>query len=65
MKKSKLKQKINDIMGINYCRYENTINNVTKTFYAFIVRKEYVNPVTTKLFLEVDVFIKRICLTIQ
>ncbi len=52
----KIEAKINDIMGINYCRYENTINNVTKTFYAFIVRKEYVNPVTTKLFLEVDVY---------
>lgn len=47
---------INNLHGLNYCRYSNTINNETKTFYAFILSKEYVNMTTTKLILEVDVW---------
>lgn len=47
---------INDLRNYSYCRYSNTIDGVEKTFYAFIVKKEYVNPTATKLFLEVDVW---------
>ncbi len=47
---------INDLRNYSYCRYSNTIDGVEKTFYAFIVKKEYVNPTATKLYLEVDVW---------
>lgn len=47
---------LNDMFGVNYCRYENEVNGTTKTFYAFIVRKEYVAYETTRLILEVDVY---------
>ena len=52
----KIDGNINSMIGVNYCRYTNTINGVEKTFYAFITRKEYVNPFTTRLVLEVDVY---------
>ncbi len=52
----KIGANINSLNGLNYCRYTNTIKGVDKTFYAFIIRKEYVNPVTTRLVLEVDVW---------
>ena len=52
----KIDGNINSMYGINYCRYTNKINDVEKTFYAFITRKEYVNPFTTRLVLEVDVY---------
>lgn len=52
----KIEANINSLNGLNYCRYTNTIKGVEKTFYAFIIRKEYVNPVTTRLVLEVDVW---------
>lgn len=52
----KIDASFNSIIGLNYCRYTNTINGVAKTFYAFITGKEYVNQSTTRLFLEVDVF---------
>ena len=51
----KISANFNSIVS-NYCRFVNTINGVSKTFYAFITKKEYVNPDVTRLFLEVDVF---------
>ena len=51
----KIEKNVNEINS-NYCRYINTIDGVSKTFYAFIVGKEYVNPEITRLTLEVDVW---------
>lgn len=51
----KIEKNVNEINS-NYCRYINTIDGVAKTFYAFIVNKEYVNPEITRLTLEVDVW---------
>lgn len=47
---------LNLLSGINYVRYTNTINGIPKTFYAFVVSKEYVNQTTSRLILEVDYF---------
>ena len=52
----KVQVNINDLNGVNYCRYENVINGKAKTFYAFILSKEYVNPITTRLILETDIW---------
>lgn len=52
----KVPQGINDLQGLNYCRFTNTVKGKDKTFFAFILSKEYVNPETTRLKLEVDVF---------
>ena len=51
----KIEKNVNTINS-NYCRYTNTIDGVEKTFYAFILSKEYVNPDITRLTLEVDVW---------
>lgn len=51
----KIEKNVNAINS-NYCRYTNTIDGVEKTFYAFILSKEYVNPEITRLTLEVDVW---------
>lgn len=51
----KIEKNVNEINS-NYCRYINTIDGVAKTFYAFIVGKEYVNPEITRLALEIDVW---------
>lgn len=45
----------NDLIDYNYCYFINTLKGMSKRFYAFITGIEYVNPVTTKLFLQVDV----------
>ena len=45
----------NDLIDYNYCYFINTLKGMSKRFYAFITGIEYVNPATTKLFLQVDV----------
>jgi len=45
----------NDLIDYNYCYFINTLKGKSKRFYAFITGIEYVNSVTTKLFLQVDV----------
>lgn len=44
-----------DIMSCNYVMYQNS-NYGTKWWYAFITSKRYVNPNTTELTLQTDVF---------
>ena len=44
-----------ELIKVNYVMYQNT-NYSTKWFYAFVVRKEYVNANMTALYLKTDVF---------
>lgn len=46
----------NSIYNLNYCRFTNTLNNVLKTYYAFITMKEHVGNDRVRLHLEIDVF---------
>lgn len=43
------------LINANYCMFDSYINTTNKRFYAFILRVEYVNTNTTKLFIEIDV----------
>lgn len=44
-----------ELYNCNYLMYRNT-DHGTKWFYAFITRREYVNPNTTRVYFELDVF---------
>jgi hypothetical protein len=44
-----------DVVNVNYIMYRNG-NYTDKWFYAFITKKEYVNPNTTRIFFEMDVY---------
>jgi hypothetical protein len=46
---------IDDINDSNYVMYQNK-NYGTKWFYAFITKKEYINPNCTYLYIETDVY---------
>jgi hypothetical protein len=46
---------IDELYEINYLMYRNA-NYSNKWFYAFVTRKEYVNPNTTAIFFEMDVY---------
>lgn len=43
---------IDALFNINYLMY----NNDKKWYYAYIIRKEFVNPKTTKLYIKLDVY---------
>lgn len=47
---------VEDFSNVNYGYYTNTYNNVSKTFYFFIVKKELINKKTTRLTIQIDVF---------
>lgn len=44
-----------DITQVNYLMYKN-ISFTGKWFYGFITKKEYINPNTTRIYFEMDVF---------
>lgn len=44
-----------ELYNVNYIMYQNT-NYAGKWFYAFVTKREYVNPNTTRLYLELDVW---------
>jgi hypothetical protein len=44
-----------DIVQVNYLMYKN-ISFTGKWFYGFITRKEYINPNTTRIYFEMDVY---------
>lgn len=44
-----------ELYNVNYIMYRNN-NYGTKYFYAFVTKREYVNPNTTRLYLEFDVW---------
>ena len=46
----KVQANIDDLVGVNYLFYE----NANKRYYAFITKKEYVNPTTTRLKFDID-----------
>lgn len=43
---------IDELFGVNYLMY----NNDKKWYYAYIIRKEFVNPKTTKLYIKLDTY---------
>lgn len=43
---------IDDLFGVNYLMY----NNDKKWYYAYIIRKEFVSPETTKLHIKLDAY---------
>ena len=43
---------IDDLFGVNYLMY----NNDKKWYYAYIIRKEFVSPETTKLHIKLDTY---------
>ena len=47
----KVQANIDDLLGVNYLFYE----NANKRYYAFITKKEYVNPTTTRIKFDIDV----------
>ena len=47
----KVQANIEDLLGINYLFY----NNGSKRYYAFITKKEYINPTCTSLTFKIDV----------
>ena len=47
----KVQANIDDLLGINYLFY----NNDNKRYYAFITKKEYINPTCTSLTFKLDV----------
>lgn len=47
----KVQANIEDLRNVNYLFYE----NADKRYYAFITKKEYVNPTTTRIKFEIDV----------
>lgn len=47
----KVQANIDDLLGINYLFY----NNGSKRYYAFITKKEYINPTCTSLTFKLDV----------
>ena len=47
----KVQANIDDLLGINYLYY----NNGNKRYYAFITKKEYINPTCTSLSFKLDV----------
>lgn len=47
----KVQANIDDLLGINYLFY----NNGNKRYYAFITKKEYINPTCTSLTFKLDV----------
>lgn len=47
----KVQANIDDLLGVNYLFYE----NADKRYYAFITKKEYVNPTTTRIKFDIDV----------
>lgn len=47
----KVQANIDDLLGINYLFY----NNGNKRYYAFITKKEYINPTCTSLSFKLDV----------
>lgn len=47
----KIQANIDDLLGINYLFY----NNGNKRYYAFITKKEYINPTCTSLSFKIDV----------
>ena len=51
----KVPTNIDELYDINYLMYQNS-NYSTKWFYAFVTRKEYVNPNTTAIYFELDVY---------
>jgi hypothetical protein len=46
---------IDKLYSINYIMYQNSEYS-TKWFYGFVTRKEYINPNTTALYFEIDVY---------
>lgn len=46
---------IDSLWGTNYLMFQNTDYN-SKWFYAFVTKLEYVNPSTTLVYFEIDVF---------
>ena len=47
----KVQANIDDLLGINYLFY----NNGSKRYYAFITKKEYINPTCTSLTFKIDI----------
>lgn len=47
----KVQANVDDLLGINYLFY----NNGNKRYYAFITKKEYINPTCTSLTFKIDV----------
>lgn len=47
----KVQANIDDLLGINYLFY----NNGSKRYYAFITKKDYINPTCTSLTFKIDV----------
>ena len=45
-----------ELYNCNYIMFHNPDNLYKKWFYAFITRKEYINPHTTRIFFEIDVY---------
>src|ERR1700752_89375 len=52
----KVLQNIDMLMFCNYVMYKNDEYGLNKWFYAFVTAKRYINPFTTELVLETDVF---------
>lgn len=46
---------IDKLYDVNYVMYQNS-DYSSKWFYGFVVRKEYVNPNTTAIYFQIDVF---------
>lgn len=53
--KCRIKDVADSIMDCNYMRFQNTRNNITKWFYAFITDIKYVNENVTELTFQIDV----------
>lgn len=45
-----------ELYNCNYVMFHNPDNLYKKWFYAFITRKEYINPHTTRIYFEIDVY---------
>jgi Caudoviral major tail protein N-terminus len=54
-KSIKVPIEFDELYHTNYLMYQNSQYS-NKWFYAFITKKEYVNPMTTRVYFEVDVF---------
>jgi hypothetical protein len=51
----KVPEEYDKLVNVNYIMYKNSNFN-DKWFYGFVTRKEYVNPNTTRVYFEIDVF---------
>lgn len=51
----RIKDVADSIMDCNYMRFQNTRNNITKWFYAFITDIKYINENVTELTFQIDV----------